>query len=297
MNAWLYPISKRSGYVFSDDRGHHVRTSYESFRDFVVTGEIRDDSWKVHNNFDRAAPGDEVLIYTGDSDRGIIGRATIRSKVNRRRRILIDLDVARTRLLLAQPVPASAVRKLIPPPRTGLLSLSSAMPALAKMLPWSATYDTRSKELLAPLRLRPVRFVFARHRQATTKKWLRHDTVLGPVRVYLKGRGFELGTRTLRGLRTDMVAVSRKETIVVEAKMIQEGEGRLEAREGLGQALEYAWLLQLACGRARPAKLWLAFSARPSADVAAFLDAQGAIVSWTTKRGLSFFDPEKCSGR
>ncbi len=290
MNSWLYPISKRSGYYFSDRKGRRVRTSYESFRDFVVTGAIADDEWGVHQNFDSVEVGDEVFIYTGDSDRGIIAYAKVTGKKSQRRRtIILRLDSAKTKLLLADPVPAARVRPLIPPPRSALLNVKRGVRRLRALLPWTSQNEAESRTKLGPLRLKRRTVVTAKIRRGTQQKELFHDSILSRVVVYLKSKGFEIGTRSFGRLRADLVAVRGSSSVIVEGKIIQPKAGRLQAREALGQLLEYSWLLrQHSERRSKAPALWIAFSARPHREVQAFLADQKVIVSWPTATGLSF---------
>jgi hypothetical protein len=134
MNSWLYPISKRSGYYFVDTR-RRVRTSYESFRDFVFPGRIKDRGWGVYHNFDKVCLGDELFIYTGDGDHGIIGYAKVVGKIIQTQRVVIRLDQAKTKRLLADPVPARKVRPLIPPPRASLVNLEGGIREIRNFFP------------------------------------------------------------------------------------------------------------------------------------------------------------------
>lgn len=291
MNSWLYPISKRSGYYFTDKQGHRVRTSYESFRDFVATGRIKDDGWYVHSNFGKVEADDELFIYTGDDNRGIIAYAEVVGKTVRNRRVVIRLNPAKTKLLLTDPVSAEIVRPLIPPPRTALVNLAGSIRELRKLLPWNSAYQAKAKTALSALKLRPVTFVTARNKGGRRRKWLRHDAILGPVRVYLKAKGFQIGMRSFDRLRADLVGLRRGDVVIVEAKMIERGAGRLQAREGLGQLLEYSWLFgQERSASARKPILWMAFSSKPNPSVSEFLASQKVIVSWPSSAGLKFLN-------
>lgn len=289
MNSWLYPISKSSGYRFEDEQGHSSDTSYESFRDFVVTGRIKDRTWGVYRNYDRVELGDEIFIYTGDGNHGIVGYAKVIGKRAEARQVILRLDTQKTHRLRADPVPAQIVRPLIPPPRASVVDLASSMRELRKLLPWNSVYQARAKTTLSALKLRPVTFVIAKNKGGVRRKWLRHDSILEPVRMYLKAKDYEIGVRSFGRLRADLVGLRRGDVVIVEAKMIERGAGRLEAREGLGQFLEYSWLL----GRERSASarkpiLWLAFSAKPKPDVSEFLASQNVLVSWPSNAGLKF---------
>lgn len=291
MNSWLYPISKRSGYYFTDKKGRRVRTSYESFRDFVFTGLVADDSWGVYFNFGDVRAGDEVFVYTGERDRGIIGYAKVVAKSSPvRSRIRLRLNLAKTRLLLVSPVTASRVRPLIPPPRGALVNLRHGIRRLRQLLPWTAEYQAEARAILDPLKLKRRKLITAEVLKHTHKKALSHDSILAPVSVYLSRANFEIGTRSFGRLRTDLVGVKGRSTVIVEGKVISPAAGREAAREALGQLLEYSWWLQrdLRKPMATP-RLWIAFSARPDPAVSNFLHDHNVIVSWPTQKGLSFY--------
>lgn len=87
----------------------------------------------------------------------------------------------------------------------------------------------------------------------------------------------------------DAAGLRNSELVIVEAKIIRKGAGRLEAREGLGQLLEYSWLFREENPKApRKHNLWLALSARPDHGVMRFLTSQDVVVSWPSKHGLLF---------
>jgi hypothetical protein len=292
MNSWLYPISSRSGHYFEDRQRHTISVSYEAFRDYVVPGIIKDDDWHVHSNFSLIQPDDEIFIYTGDGDQGIIGYATVIAKEARNRSISFHLDQTKTSQLLLKRVPAPLVRPLIPQPRAALVNLKDGIAQIRKLLPWHSTRRAKNSAALSKLNLKPVAHIFANMPGGKRKKWLRHDSVLAGVNVYLAALGFEIGTRSINRLRVDMVGVKGHEAVIVEAKMIKAGGGRLEARSGLGQLLEYSWLL----GRSekKPAHiLWLAFSAVPETAVRDFLTSQNVLVSWPTRSGITVVGAER----
>jgi len=295
MSSWLYPISSSSGNYFEDKRGKRVPASYESFRDKVVPGLIKDDEWRVRNNFDKVRPGDELFIYTGDDDHGIIAYAKITGTIPKTRSITFRFDRAKTsRLLFSDPVPADHVPPLIPPPRASLVNLERGIRQIRKLLPWSAAYRAQSSAVLSDLNLRPVTVTTAKIKGGVRPRWLLHDSVLGPVRTYLKAEDFRIGTRSFGRLRIDLVGKRGRNLVIVEAKVIERGEGRQQAREGLGQLLEYSWLFGQEKGvRFYAHILWLAFSSQPESRVQEFLANQNVLVSWPAKRGLILTDSRR----
>lgn len=289
MGPWLYPISSKSGYYFKNAQGKRVKVSYESFRDFVHTEKVRDRWWGVHFNFQKVEKGDDLFIYTGDEDRGIIACAKIVGKDQNTRQLIIRIDKARTKKLLADPVPAPLVRRFIPYPRAAAIDLGPSLKDLKKLLPWRPEYQAKSRPVLSKLHLKPIIKTFANIKGGRQRRLLKHDAVLGQVKAYLKANGFEVGTRSFGNLRVDVAAVRKADLVIVEGKIIKKGAGRLEAREGLGQLLEYSWLFREENHKTpRKHNLWLACSARPRHGVVRFLTSQDILVSWPSKYGLSF---------
>lgn len=144
MGAWLYPISSRGGYFFEDKKGHTIDVSYESFRDWVATGKIRDEDWVVNQNFKSIEKGDDLFIYTGDDDRGIIGFGKIRGVGQNRNSIIFKLDRRRTKELMLDKIPAQQVRKWIPYPRKAVINLNPFFNELKKWIPWAGVHQKKN---------------------------------------------------------------------------------------------------------------------------------------------------------
>ena len=293
MKAWLYPISKRSGYCFKDSNGKRTPdTSYESFRDYVLTGKIKDTTWYATNNIHRVRKGDAFYVYTGDSDRGLIAAGKVVGVDEGKKWVEFEFHEKKSWALIAHPVPAQQVRPLIPLPRTGLVDITRAMHRLAPLLPWHPAYREREEALLKRLKLRPIRSVPLKNATGKRLQWLRHDSISGPIRLLLTARRYTVGTRSFGQLRLDMVAECAGHAVVVEGKSIVARKGRNEAREGLGQLLEYGWRL----GRLRnaPKRItnWLAFSAAPDREVAEFLVDKKVVVSWPVSTGLKILNQQ-----
>lgn len=289
MGAWLYPISKRSGYRFEDRHGRGVPVSYETFRDLVVPGKIKDEDWGVHANFDKVRIDDELFIYTGDSNHGIIGYGRVIGMDSNSRCISFRLDRRKCEQLLVTRVPAPIVRRIVPFPRAPLIDLSRKISALRQVLPWGARRKAVVKSRLKELKLRPPRRTFANIEPGMRRVLLHHDSVLAAVDAHLVAQGFEVGTRSFGRLRADMIALKSQAVVIVEGKMIAAGKGRFEAREALGQLLEYSWWLHKE-DRRKKHQLWVAFSARPGRSVRDFLRAHDVTVSWPSAGSLNISD-------
>jgi hypothetical protein len=284
MGAWLYPISSKGGYRYEIRPGKWIDMSFEVFREYVIAGRFRSDKrWVVNQNFKAIRAGDELFIYTGDADRGLIGYGRVVDKVEEKdaRLVIFRLNQKRTRELLLDPIPAPLIRQLIPFPRKTVINLTPHKDAFQRLLPWSHFRTQQESLALSPLQLKPRRRVVAEAILKRDTRWLLHDTVLQPVANFLSANKFVVGGRSIGRLRPDMVARRDRDLIVVEGKVIQRDSGRDEARTGLGQLLEYSWHLKHRHARLHLRHhLWLAFSSRPAKTVIDFLEHYKVLVSW-----------------
>jgi len=100
---------------------------------------VQDEYWYISQNWRRIEMGDEVFIYTGDEDYGIIGYATVKDvkeKAPGDWYLLLDFDLGKCRALLKSPVPAPVVRDWRWP-RKAVVNLEEYDEELQKHLPWS----------------------------------------------------------------------------------------------------------------------------------------------------------------
>jgi hypothetical protein len=137
MKSWLYPISASAGATFRLEN-EELDATLPNFERLVGDGRlVQDEWWRISTNFRNVQPGDEVFIYTGDQNRGIIGYATVRevSRVKRVLRLKFDLKKCQA-LLDEKPLSAPVVRKQIPIPlRAAVVDLSPYMNGLRGQLP------------------------------------------------------------------------------------------------------------------------------------------------------------------
>ncbi len=134
---WLYAISERAGMYF-ELKSKKTPVSVESYEKLLKTGELTQDKWwYISQNWKNAQLNDEVFIYTGDEDRGIIGYGTI-LEVKWRGGcwcIRLSLDVVKSRALLRKPIPAKTVRRWVRFPRRNLTDLARYKAQLIRLLP------------------------------------------------------------------------------------------------------------------------------------------------------------------
>ncbi len=109
--TWLYAISAGKGRTFDID-GKSTDVTVNSYRQLLEDGRLDKDSWHVRNHGKDAEAGDDVFIYTGDQNLGIIGCAKIKGKkpCNQGWSLNLEFDRDKSLMLLEHPIPASVVR-------------------------------------------------------------------------------------------------------------------------------------------------------------------------------------------
>lgn len=135
---WLYPISAAERRTFDLAGGQSILVSADSFRTLVENGRIVEDRyWHISQHWNNVEVGDQVFIYTGDGDVGIIGYATVAGveKHGERWCILPQFDLGRCRALLDNPIPADVVREWVLP-RRSVTNMEPFQEQLRARLPW-----------------------------------------------------------------------------------------------------------------------------------------------------------------
>jgi hypothetical protein len=140
---WLYAIAAAAGKQFDfDGRRAPIPVTVDSYTALVRDGRlIEDRSWYIRQNWRKIEIGDELFVYTGDQNLGIVGFATINDVKQRQDGWYLNLnfDLRRCRALLKQPVPAEVVRTWVPFPRRNVISLAPFTRELYRRLPWKTT--------------------------------------------------------------------------------------------------------------------------------------------------------------
>jgi hypothetical protein len=139
---WLYSISQRSGRNFELRDGTEVPVSSTSYTTLLQNGRLaEDDMWYIEHNWKNIEKGDDVFIYTGDEDVGIIGYATVEEvkPPPPEWHIQIKLNLKKSRLLRAEPIRAAKVREWVHFPRKNVNSLERHTTALYRLVPWKKT--------------------------------------------------------------------------------------------------------------------------------------------------------------
>ncbi len=143
MSSWLYPISERAGRYFELKDGRHWPVSVDTYRILVENRRLaEDDAWYIKTNFHNVRKGDEVYVYTGDQDLGIIGYAKVNDVLQDGEEWFVDLkfDLNKCEQLLnGRPISAQLVRKWVAP-RAAVVSLKHVESELKKLLPWKGSH-------------------------------------------------------------------------------------------------------------------------------------------------------------
>jgi hypothetical protein len=115
-----------------------------------------------------------------------------------------------------------------------------------------------------------------------------HD-VLAPIGRLLRSQDFAIGVDRSPTDEPRLVARRVRDVVVVDVCRLRGGSGgRAQALAALGPLLLTRWQLEREAfddARLR-ATLWLAFSARPPDEIAAFLEDSGVLVSVLQRAGV-----------
>jgi hypothetical protein len=131
---WLYSLSERFGYKFEIGKKRELVT-YDNFRRLILEKKLgRDRRWEIAQHWDHAQVGDELFLYMGKKNRGIIGFATI-EKI-KKGYLDLKIDYQKTKQLLDFPISALIVRGWHVNLRRNIVNLEEVESELTKLLPW-----------------------------------------------------------------------------------------------------------------------------------------------------------------
>jgi hypothetical protein len=124
---WLYTITERAGLDF-EFGGQRWQVSLKNYEKLLRNEKLGEKQWwYITQNWKEVRIDDEVLIYTGDEKKGIIGYATIQGVDWREEywAIHMNLNFERCRSLLANPIPAETVHEWVHYPRKNIINLTT----------------------------------------------------------------------------------------------------------------------------------------------------------------------------
>jgi hypothetical protein len=145
---WLYLLSEGAGRHFNI-KGKDEPVTFDSYKRLVENGRLAEDRcWRISQHQKRAKKGDELYIYFGKGNRGIIGYATIRSVLQRGLESCLDLefDFSRCQMLIEEPIEAVVVRSWKLNLRKNPVGLSAVTSQLDSLVPWSRSIAPDEKE-------------------------------------------------------------------------------------------------------------------------------------------------------
>jgi hypothetical protein len=290
----LVPVSKYLRFVDRSNRRVDATASggYARVRDALLADRAVSAVSEVRGPLVEARPGDTFWLYTAEQDVGVFATGRVRaaaratpSKTPPKSLLTIALDKARSRVFAADPLPASTIRRWVPElVRQASVRLEVRPRALAVLEGWQEERGERDVELLAPLGVTPWRALA----KGKGKAHPATDPMLAPLSRLLRSQDFALGMLTGQRVQPWLVARRMRDVVVVDVERKSTARGRDQALAALGPLREYRWRLEregAADLRVRTS-LWLAFTAKPHDDVAAFLEDEEVLVSWQHRSGV-----------
>jgi hypothetical protein len=139
---WLYSIGEGPDRTF-DIKDESIPVSAETFRSLIESERLNEDkSWRISQLGGKIEVGDELFIYAGKHDLGIIGYATVSavSKLDRGWNLEPSFNFAKTRLLLERPISALIVRSWQMKLQRNVVDLSARRSELESLLPWQTKF-------------------------------------------------------------------------------------------------------------------------------------------------------------
>ena len=283
VTEWLVPVSRRLR--FADRSGRAIDQSFAALRDATLAGRLDRVTFDVRGPLVDLVAGDRVWFFVSELDVGIglVGQARAR-KAAKKPSIVVSIDRVRSRVFAVDPLPAASIRRWVPELREGAVCLDLRPRVLRVLDSWQHERVERDTELLAPLGASPWRSIALR---GTKPSSLASHDVIGPIARLLRSQDFAIGLAKPAMAEPRLLARRVRDVVIVDVCRAPVGRGHDEALAAIGPLLETRWRVERNPGEARlGVTLWLAFSARPHADVGAFLEDAGILVSWPSRGGV-----------
>jgi hypothetical protein len=139
-SSWLYPIAERTKRYFTYDDGSTEYVSFSSFSEAIKNQKFpKDNWWGIGQNFSKVKVGDEVYIYIGDENKGIVGYALVKGKQGSNKdtwKLCLNFDLDKCEQLIQKPISAKIVRQWIQGRIKTVNNLDTVLSKLEKELPW-----------------------------------------------------------------------------------------------------------------------------------------------------------------
>jgi hypothetical protein len=268
---------------FADRSGRAIDPSFDALRNATLAGRLDRVTLEVRGPLVDLVAGDRVWFFVADIGVVLAGRARAPRKA-KKPSIVVPLDRVRSRVFAADPLPAATIRRWVPELREGAVHLDLRPRALVVLDSWQHERAERDTELLVPLGALPWRSTVGRGAKASSPA--SHD-VIGPIARLLRSQDFAIGVAKPATTEPRLLARRVRDVVIVDVCRAPAGRGHDEALAAIGPLLEARWRVEREPGEARlSVSLWLAFATRPHADVGAFLEDAGVLVSWPQRGGL-----------
>ncbi|HEV3450857.1 MAG TPA: hypothetical protein VG869_06590 [Acidimicrobiia bacterium] len=279
MADWLVPLSRRTNFI--DRSGATLTPRFEVVRNAALAGELASVDVEVRGALADAEPGDTVWVLWSEHDVGVMAVGQVRRRHARHGgapELSVALDKARTRLLVVDPMPTVFVRRWIPDLRGGS-RLDHRPRAYEVIQSWEQERGARDDDLLRPLGLQSWR---ARAGRGTGDRPV-DDPALASVVPFLRSQDFAVGVVARDG-GTRLVARRSRDLLVIHAVAVD--RDRAATYQGFGLVRAHRWSIERTHAdlhvRAWP---WLVYAAKPAAELIAFLEDEGVLVTWRQASG------------
>lgn len=276
MADWLVPISTRTRVL--DRGGRRLAPRFETVRAAVLAGRATAVAVEVRGALADSHPGDSAWIYWGDQDIGVMAVGELRPRRARAAspELGVELDLARSRLLVVDPMPAPLVRRWMHDVRA-VARLDARPRVFEAVRAWEHDRAHRDEAMLRPLSLPSWR---SRAARGAVGRRPVDDPLLSSVVPFLRSQDFAVGLATHEH-QPRLVARRTRDLLVVHGVRDQGGRRRDEALRAFGVVRAHRWALVRDHAEVRlRAWAWLSFAVRPPNDVVAFLEEEGVLVTW-----------------
>jgi hypothetical protein len=269
---------------FAQSSGRTVDSSFSSLQAAALGGRLGKVVCDIRGPLVDVNAGDQIWLYTEDLDAGVfaVGRAR-RATKGKKPTLTITLDSTRTRVLMADPLPAATIRRWVPELRQGAVSLDLRPRALVVLEGWQRERADRDVELLSPIGVVPWRAAT----RATGARQPARDEVYGPIARLLRSQDFAVGMYDGDGIERWLVARRVRDVVTIDVERARGTRSRKAALTALGGLREFKWRVERDSVRELRLRgsLWMAFISKPPEDVIAFLEDEEVLVSWQHRNG------------
>jgi hypothetical protein len=218
-----------------------------------------------------------VLWLFADGDAGVVGRATVGEVFGRPEpRVRFTLDRPTSRVLAQDPLPCTLVRRSLPRPHAGPVSLAQHTGLTQGLEWWVELLDDRDERRLEPLGVPTLRRVAGRRASL-----LNDPSLAGLVRT-LRSLDFAVGVHAESATTSFLVGLGERRLVV--GCLVRGGQTAQPTPAVLRTIAAVGWrawsLKEQLPAASLEADQWFAFSRVPHPQLVRFLEAGDHSVSW-----------------